>query len=744
MSHVDQSGFTEKRSFCRICTGVCGTVVTVDQNERIVAVRGDNDDPQTMGFICSKGAGAADAHYSDERILHPLKRMPNGKFERITLEQALTEIAEKLKTILDRDGPEAIAAYRGSGGFFTAICLSLLPNWMQAIGSPKLFSTLTIDQSAKVVAAGRLGYWPAGMQRFQTADVSLLFGSNPLVSIAHLDTRNPLKRLKEAKARGLKLIVIDPRRTETAKFADVFIQPLPGNDALIAGALLRIILDEGWHDVEFCDRYVGDLTELRAALEPFTEQFVEQCADIAPGSLREAAEVFAHTGTRGLAGTGTGPDMSAFSNLTEHLVQTLNVVCGRFIREGEEVSNSGFLVGRGPRQAGVMPAPRPWEHGPKSRIGNYGLIGGEMVTGVLADEILQPGVGQVKFLLNHGGNPAQAIPDQRKMVKALRSLELMVSIEPYMTPSAALSDYILPPKLHYERADLPIYIFETIFFPTPYTRYTAKVVEPPVDSEVCDEWYVLWSLAQRLNRPLTYMGVPLDMQTPPTEDQLLGITAKDAPVPFDEIKRQTLGCFYDGEKQIALPPDAMTSGKFSTMPDDVRDEVAALLKASLDAKQNFSFRMISRRTRHRFNSFGFAAQPGLKRLLPHNFAYMNPADMAALKIADNGWIKVESDNGAITVIVQAEDGVRSGVVSISHGFGGLPDEDDFIEDGASTNLLISTDRDLQSINAMPRMSGIPVNIYAVTAPLRNAVPAKTTTPTHATSKTSSPASAAVG
>jgi anaerobic selenocysteine-containing dehydrogenase len=707
---------TEKRSFCRICTGICGTIVTLDANDRMTAVRGDDEDPQTLGFICSKGAAAADAHNSHERILQPLKRMPNGEFVPIPLEQALSEIAAKLKVILDRDGPEAIAAYRGSGGFFASICLAMLPAWMEAIGSPKLFSTLTIDQSAKVVTAGRLGFWEAGPQRFQSNDVQLLFGSNPLVSIAHLDTRNPLKRLKDAKARGMKLIVIDPRRTETAKYADLLIQPLPGNDALIAGAMLKIILDEGWHDVAFCEQHVGDLAQLRAAVEPFTETLVEQRADIAPGLLRQAAQLFSRPGARGTAGTGTGPDMSPFSNLTEHLVQCLNVVCGRFLREGEEVGNSGFLIGHGPRRAQVIPAMRPWEQGPKSRIGGFGQIGGEMVTAVLADEILEPGNGQVKFFLNHGGNPAQAIPDQRKLVKALRSLELMVSIEPYMTPSAAVSHYILPPKLPYERADLPIYIFESIFYPTPYTRYTPKVAESPPGSEVCDEWYVLWSLAQRLGKPMKYMGVPLDMQTPPTEDYLLALTAKDAPASYEDIKQEPLGYFLDVE-QYALPPDPAVAGKFSTAPCDVQDEIRALLQAANAVQpQRFAFRLASRRNRHRFNSFGFAAQPTLKRLMPYNHAYMNPADLATLAIKPGDWLKIESDNGAITVLAEADDTVRTGVVSISHGFGGLPDEDDFLEDGASPNLLISTDRDLQTINAMPRMSGIPVNVFRVTAP----------------------------
>src|SRR5690554_2436686 len=130
----DQSVTANKKSFCRICTGMCGTVVSLDKNERVVAVHGDRDDPQSLGFICSKGANAPEAHNHQGRLLHPLKKMPDGSFERISLEQALAEIGEKLAAIYHRHGAEAIATYRGSGCFFSSICLSLVPEWMAAVG----------------------------------------------------------------------------------------------------------------------------------------------------------------------------------------------------------------------------------------------------------------------------------------------------------------------------------------------------------------------------------------------------------------------------------------------------------------------------------------------------------------------------------------------------------------------------------------------------------------------------------
>ncbi|MFA5495577.1 MAG: molybdopterin-dependent oxidoreductase [Porticoccaceae bacterium] len=708
----DQSVTANKKSFCRICTGMCGTVVSLDKNERVVAVHGDRDDPQSLGFICSKGANAPEAHNHQGRLLHPLKKMPDGSFERISLEQALAEIGEKLAAIYHRHGAEAIATYRGSGCFFSSICLSLVPEWMAAIGSPKLFSTLTIDQSAKVVAPGRIGYWPPGPQNFQDSDVTLLIGSNPLVSIANLDMRNPLKRMKDAKARGMTLIVIDPRRTETAQFADIFLQPLPGTDGFILAAMVRLIIDEHWYDEDFCARHVGDLAQLRAAVEPFTLDQAAAIADVPAALIAEAARAFARDGTRGSVRTGTGPDMGAFSNLAEHLAECLNILCGRLIREGEAIPNAGFLMGRGPRPAQVIPAQRPWEQGPKSRIGGYGLIAGEMVTAVLADEILEPGPGQIRFLLNHGGNPTQAIPNQRKVTKALESLELMVSIEPHLTPSARLSDYILPPKLQYERADFPIYIFEPNLSPTPYTRYTPPLAKPPEDADVCDEWYVLWALAKALGKPLTYMGQPLDMAAPPTEDELMRLTARNAPAPFDDIAAAPLGYFLGGEPQYALPADPATAGRFALMPADVQEELEGLWREreSLAASGDYPFRLANRRNRHRFNSMGFT-QPRIRKLIPFNPAYMNPADMAELSIAAGQWIRLSSPDGAIQAIAEPDDAVRRGVVSMSHGFGDLPDSSG--ADGVCVNQLTTTDSHRQTINAMPRMTGIPVAVAAV-------------------------------
>lgn len=713
----------EKLSFCRICMGHCGVRVRVDDAGHLIDVRGDHEDGQTLGYACFKGLRAAEAHNSPDRVLYPLKRGPDGRFQRIGLEQALDEIAARVRAVVDMGGAEAVAGYKGGGAFFTASASMMLNEWLKALGSPKVFSSVTIDQSAKVVCAGRIGVWPAGRDPFHRGDVFMIVGGNPLLSLttAGFDTRNPAKRLKEAKARGMKLIIIDPRYTETARFADVFLQPLPGEDPVVLAGLLHIIFAEGWEDRDFCNRYVGDLERLHAAVAPFTPERVATRADVPAAKLYQAAEVFAHQCHRGAASSATGPDMSPDSNLAEHLVECLNVVCGRFVREGEPVDNPGVIGPRWPRKAEVMPAARWWEQGYRSRIGGYGLIDGELPTGIMADEILEPGTGQVKCLFVHGGNPASSVPDQQRIVEALKSLELLVAIEPFMTATAELADYILPSKLQYERPDLPLFIYENLIYPEPFTRYTPAVAVPPEGSELVDDGYVYWALAKRLGISLEHFGAALDMTSPPDVDDLLAIAARHSPVSFETIKAAPRGVIVDEPRQYVEPGDPGSPHRFTVMPDDVAADLAAVA-ARLDLPptatgddRTFSHRLAVRRLRDVFNSV-YRELPSIRQRMPHNRAYLNPADLAAAGIVSGEAMTIESESGNIVAIAQADATVRPGVVSIAHGFGTLPGSDDYATQGVSTNRLIDGRRDRQAINAMPRMSGIPVNIRSAADP----------------------------
>jgi anaerobic selenocysteine-containing dehydrogenase len=405
--------------------------------------------------------------------------------------------------------------------------------------------------------------------------------------------------------------------------------------------------------------------------------------------------------------------MAPRSNLAVHLIECLNVVCGRYAREGEKVENPGVLERRKVRKAQVLPAPRWWEAGYKSRIGDYRALLGDMPTGTMASEMLEPGEGRIKAFLCHGSNLVNSIPDQHRITEALRSLELLVSIEPYMNETARLSHYVIPAPLIYERPDMTGFYAETALCPAPFARYTAPVVDPPPG--VPDDWRVFWGLAKRLGVTLTYEGVALDMDREPTTDEMLSIIARHCPEPWETFKSYEMGKVFEDNPQFVDPADEGASGRFTTMPADV---AAVLAEVAVEAfepgevvsnGQRFAFRLSTRRVREMFNSIGRNI-PALRKRMPYNYAYMNPDDLAALGLGEGDMASIRSDRASIPARVSADPTVRRGVVSMTHGFGSLPDDSDYERDGSNTGMLISTDRDQEAINAMPRMSAIPVNV----------------------------------
>ena len=706
----------EVRSFCRFCMVFCGTKVTLDEHDHIVSVRGDHDDPMNQGYSCIKGIEAAAAYYAPDRLLHPLKRQPDGSFARIALEQALDEIAARMREIVADDGPEAVGVFRGAGAMLNASAMGMAPAFLGALGSHKNFTTLTIDQSAHMIAAGRIGMWAAPRHPLHDSDVRMMFGTNPLVALTatDFDMSNPTKAMKRARARGMKLIVIDPRRTETARYADVFLQPYPGEDTTIAAGMLHIIFAEGWQDAAFCAAHVADLDALRAAVAPFTPDYVAQRAGIDADDLHRATALFARDSRRGGALAGTGVCMAPHSNLADHLVEALNVVCGRFQRAGERVVNPGVLRARQPRRAQVMQIGRSWEQGFKSRIGNYGTVWGEMMGGILSDEILAPGAGRIRALISHGSNLANIMPDQRKTVRALKSLDLLINIDPYMTETSKLADYILPTRMGYERADLTMYLYESLYT-RPYARYTAPIAAPPAGAELAEDWEIYWGLAQRLGLALEFDGVPIDMATTPDTDSLLAVIARHAPVPFATLQGYDVGHVFDEEAHFVEPADPDCTDRFTVAPDDVVAELAQVHAeqprpgAWASNGETFTHKLTSRRLREVQNS-SHRNVPAIRKRMPYNHAYLHPDDIAELGIAAGDKITITSDAGSIPAIVAAEPELRRGVVSMSHGWGTLPGETVYEQDGSNTGLLISTDRDLDPINAMPRMSAIPVRL----------------------------------
>lgn len=702
------------RSFCRICCAGCGMVLGVDDAQnRIVSIRGDKDNPMTRGYVCFKGLQAEEAHHGPSRLLRPLKRQPDGSFAEIPSEQALDEIAARLQVVLDGHGPEGVATFVGTQGVLVSTWPMLMA-FLEAIGSPQYFSTHTIDQSAKSVSFERQGGWAAGLQDLDQSEVLLFFGANPVVSHSTIPVMSPdpSRVLKQAKARGLKLICIDPRRTETAHYADLVLQPLPGRDAAIAAGLVRLILEEGWQDHDFVRRHVGAdrLADLAASVEPFTPQRVEAWSGLASGQLRAVAEMFARDAKTGAAYAATGPSMAPFSNLAQHLIDTLNIVCGRFRRAGDKAVVDVLSPSR-PIHAEVIAPPRSWNAFPPSRIRGVGRLGYDRLSSTLAEEILTPGAGQIRALFVNGANPAVCLPDEPKAIAALKDLDLLVVTDPYLSATARLAHYVLPPRMMYERFDVPFTgFFGTSLLPAAWAQLAEPVLAPPDGSDLVEEGYLYWSLARRLGLQLTLAGTPLDMTTPPTTEDLLKVRLAATEVTWDQLRRDLAdhpaGRIYDPPSAVVQPARPGAEARFDPMPDDVAGEVRQLL-AAIDARPPRHTHLLStRRLNQVMNTTGNTLASTLAKL-PFNPAYLHPDDLADLGVAEGEAVEIASEHGRIEAVVRADAALRRGVVSIAHCWGGVPGQN---APGVNVNRLIACDADVEPINAMPHMSAVPVTI----------------------------------
>jgi anaerobic selenocysteine-containing dehydrogenase len=695
-------------SSCRICAGQCSLRLSLDDEGGVVSIRGDRANPVSRGYACIKGLTLHEAHASPDRVLHPLKRMEDGTFARIPMAQALDEIADRIRDISGRLGPHAVAGFRGTMNYSNFLANALLPEFIRALGSRSFFSTMTIDQSAKWVNVERLGAWAGGRTPVSDSDVLMVVGTNPLVSLSTFNfwLQNPMKSIKEARERGLKLIVIDPRFTETAAFADLHLRPLPGEDAALMAGLLHVVLARGWHDEAFCAKYVEGLDALRAAVAGFTPAVAAARTGLTAAEIEAAAALFAEPlpdrAKRGTAASGTGANMGPHSNLAEHLLECLNVVCGRYPRAGDLVPNPGVVGPRMPRLEQVIPPQRGWERGWRDGDG-FGMMFGQRMTATLPDMIRSKGEDRVAALIIDGGNPANAIPGS-DAASAFAELELLVSIDPFITETGQLSHYILPPTMMLERNDIGGPDYEAYILQVPYAQYVEPVVKPPAGAELIDDWRVFWELGSRLGLSLELAGRILDSEIPPTSEALIEMMLQSSSVPFDEIRQAVGGRIFDEAPMRVAAGNS--DARFSVAPADVRLEIAELAGEGSGALAASGFRFSVRRMREVQNT-QYHALPTIRKRVPRNPAWMHPDDLAELGIADGDTVEIRSEHGAIETPVTADPTMRRKVVAMAHGWGG----------NIGTNVNRLTDRRIgrDPINAMPVLTGFPVCIQLVSA-----------------------------
>jgi anaerobic selenocysteine-containing dehydrogenase len=731
---------TTHTGICRICSAHCGVLATVTDG-RLTKVAGDPDNPMFKGYTCVKGRALPEIHNNPERLLQSRKRQPDGSYCGIGSEQAMDEIAAKLQDLIAEHGPRSVAMYLGTNGLPYPASALMGNAFMRGIESPMFFTANTIDQPGKQIALAAHGHWLGGDVDFHEADSWMLVGTNPVVSKAiGIPGQNPSQNLRSAVERGMKLIVIDPRRSQTAARAAVHLQPRPGEDVTLLAGIINIIIGEQWHDAAFLEENVDGFQELARAVSGFTPEYVAARADVPVGQLLEAARLFATYGTkRGMVNAGTGANFAMHGNLVEYLCLCLTTICGRWQRAGERVTRPNTLMPAFTAKAQPHPPYEGWGYGERLRVRGLTDTVSGMPTAALADEILLEGEGQVKALICIGGNPMAAWPDQRKTHRALESLDLLVTLDTEMSLTSQLADYVIAPMMQMETpamtmgSELIKYYTSGTGIPAAYAQYVPRVVAPPPGADLVEEWQFFLGLTRRMQLELWFVnffggGGGRFMESPPIVLQMDGTTelsteelfermCATSRIPLEEVRSHPHGKIFDVDA-VVEQRDADCTARLDVGNGYLLAELAGVLAedfASARVDSTYPFRLIPRRHQNFMNSSG-TTLAALNRGKPYNPVYMHPDAVADLGLESGCSVLVTSRHDSVPAVLESDPTLRRDVVAMHHAFGGMPGQDgEFRERGTNVGRLVPTDVDYDPVTGLPRQGNIAVAISGLQA-----------------------------
>jgi anaerobic selenocysteine-containing dehydrogenase len=659
------------RSFCRVCTSVCGILVDVE-GDRVVRVRGDRDHPLSHGYTCAKGRALPSMHHHPERLERPLVRV-DGRLRPTTWEACLDDLGSRLRAIVDRHGPAAVGIFFGSGVGMDAAGYRMAQALHRAIGTPARFSPLTIDGTAKVLVSDLVGGSVALNPRpdYDRSRFVMYVGCNPVVSHGHtVAMPDPVNALRALRDRA-EVWVVDPRRTETARLATHHLAPRPGTDHAVLAFLVRALLHDG-ADRAVLERHTVGRDVLAEAVAPFTLEHAARVADVAQDDLVRLLAAVRRAG-RVAVETGTGVTMAAGANVTQWLAWALMVVTGSMNRPGGVWFHPGF---GNQLEAFELPVSPPeggaFGPGPATRPEAHGFLG-EWPCAVLADEIR---AGNIRAVLNLGGHLVTAFPDTGDLVPALEAVDVFATIEIIGNDTTALSTHVLPTKDQLERADVTLWDHLS---PRVAAQHTPAVVGPVGDRR--STWWVLAELGRRLGHDLA--DTTGDDAT--DDARLARITAR-ARCSFDELVSTG---WAEAPHEIPAPwveAHVERLGGWRLAPQVLVDQLAALAEPA-------PLVLVPRRqVRHlnsQFDDLGEIAD-----------VVVHPDDAAAAGVVDGAPVVVRSERGEMVGVARVDPSVRRGAVSVPHG-----------HQRANVNRLTDSD-DIDLVTGMAHYSGVPVSLHA--------------------------------
>lgn len=720
-------------TFCRICEALCGLEVTVEGGQ-VTEIRPDERHVATRGFACVKGLKQHRIYSSPDRLRYPLKRV-GGAYERVSWEQALSEIGAKVKT-LRAVHPNSIAMYVGTAAGFSVLHPIFAQGFLTGLGSKSMYASATQDCANKFAVAHHVYGFPF-TQPFPDVErigCLIIVGANPVVSKwSFLQVPNPIEHLRAIERRSGKVFIVDPRKTETAKVAGEHVFIRPGTDVFFYLAFLNELVAQGGIDMGVVRRHTTGWDEVRALAAPWTPERAAEVTKMPPSTLR--AMVAAYRAASGAAiYSSTGVNMGGNGGLAFWIQEVINCASGNLDKRG------GALVGQGVidfaklgARTGLLMRPD------KSRIGGFTSVNDAFPGGVLADEILTPGPAQVRALFVTGGNPLITMPGAARLKRAFESLELLVALDIQQSETAALAHYVLPATSPLERPDLP-FVFPLMLGlqSKPYLQATRAVVSPA--GEARDEATIYTLLAKHSGAPLFGSRVaqralelamayrapkhPGELPSLPQEALLSLILRATGQMGFKALLGHRHGWSRpDHGGGDFLGERVVTSDRKVHLAPPVLMDQARKLGADFEEEKRGArtLKLISKRAVTTHNSWTHNLEDFVQGEASTNYLYMHPSDAARLTLRAGELVDVRSATGAVRLPMRHLAELMPGTVAMPHGWGHQHAPGMRVASkttGVNVNLLAADGADgIDRVTGMAHLTGIVVDVTPARGPL---------------------------
>ena len=707
------AGFTGTRiGVCNLCEAICGIELTIEDGA-VTGIRGNDADPLSRGYICPKGVSMADIYTDPDRLRRPLHRVGDGDaatWEEIGWDEAYDLVADRLAATITAHGADAVGVYLGNPNAHSVGFATHGVPFVKSLRTRNRFSASTVDQ----IPHQFVGWQLFGHQLLlpvpdlDRTSYFLVLGANPMASNGSLMTVPDFpQRLRDLKARGGRMVVLDPRRTETAKVASEHVFVRPGTDAAVLLAMVHVLFEEGLTNPP---AYVDHVDRLRELVAEFTPERAERASGVAADTIRRLTREFA--GADAAAAYGRmGLSTQGFGSICQWAVNLLNLLTGNFDREGGVLFPEPAVDTVGRRIVG------PGHHDVwRSRVRQIPEFAGELPAATMREEIETPGDGQIRAMVTIAGNPVLSTPDGRSLAGALAGLDFMVAVDIYLNETTRHADVILPPTTALERDQYDL-VFHG-FAVRNTARFTPAVFAKPDDAR--HDWEIFGALAERVQARL---GAGL-------KDRL-ATKARFAPSPATIITgllktggRTSMRALRKSPEGVDLGPLRPTMPERLQTPDlriDLVPELVvadlARLRTTIDAVDPVAageLVLIGRRHKQDCNSWMHNTER-LTRGKPRHHLLMHPKDLAERGIDDGAVVRVSSRVGSVEVAVSGVDDMMPGVVSLPHGYGhqvtGTRMRHAATVPGVSINDL--TDPELLDVSGNAALSGVPVTVRPV-------------------------------